>query len=234
MREHFYDCPDRERVGFWGAGTSEMYQPKNGIGVHERRETHEKTEDCARCAVHPTGEADHDRKLVFSCPLVSFVDPPSPNLGSVLLRVRCAGAPAGEGTRAAQAGAEGAEVGTAGIDAGGAGGEPLGPFVGEVFVEPHCGFADDALGDDPREEVVLAFDIGAASGLARGCGGGGAAGGPLTSTFERRFELLENCFRFRLRTRLSGRWRRCRRGCIRLRRWFVLGLCGHCSRWSPN
>ncbi len=26
MREHFYDCPDRERVGFWGDGTPELNQ----------------------------------------------------------------------------------------------------------------------------------------------------------------------------------------------------------------
>jgi hypothetical protein len=26
MRDHFYDCPDRERVGFWGDGTPEMNQ----------------------------------------------------------------------------------------------------------------------------------------------------------------------------------------------------------------
>jgi alpha-L-rhamnosidase len=26
MRDHFYDCPDRERVGFWGDGTPEMGQ----------------------------------------------------------------------------------------------------------------------------------------------------------------------------------------------------------------
>jgi hypothetical protein len=26
MRDHFYDCPDRERVGFWGDGTPEMDQ----------------------------------------------------------------------------------------------------------------------------------------------------------------------------------------------------------------
>lgn len=26
MRNHFYDCPDRERVGFWGDGTPEMNQ----------------------------------------------------------------------------------------------------------------------------------------------------------------------------------------------------------------
>jgi hypothetical protein len=26
MREHFYDCPDRERVGFWGDGTPELDQ----------------------------------------------------------------------------------------------------------------------------------------------------------------------------------------------------------------
>ena len=26
MRDHFYDCPDRERVGFWGDGTPELDQ----------------------------------------------------------------------------------------------------------------------------------------------------------------------------------------------------------------
>ncbi len=26
MRDHFYDCPDRERVGFWGDGTPELNQ----------------------------------------------------------------------------------------------------------------------------------------------------------------------------------------------------------------
>lgn len=26
MRDHFYDCPDRERVGFWGDGTAELDQ----------------------------------------------------------------------------------------------------------------------------------------------------------------------------------------------------------------
>jgi len=26
MRDHFYDCPDRERVGFWGDGTAELNQ----------------------------------------------------------------------------------------------------------------------------------------------------------------------------------------------------------------
>ncbi len=26
MRDHFYDCPDRERIGFWGDGTPEMNQ----------------------------------------------------------------------------------------------------------------------------------------------------------------------------------------------------------------
>ncbi len=37
MREHFYDCPDRERVGFWGDGTPELNQCFYAFDVKSHR-----------------------------------------------------------------------------------------------------------------------------------------------------------------------------------------------------
>ena len=49
MRDHFYDCPDRERVGFWGDGTPEL---NNCFYVFDSR-SHQLAQDLVRRPLQP-------------------------------------------------------------------------------------------------------------------------------------------------------------------------------------